>query len=722
MIDVSGKAGSLWAGSWAPLSKYGLCSILIGRHFLHASWDRSGIRCILSDRKGNISLINTKLNKWKFITQVTPAPCLIKFGLAREEFLVALPDCQVRCYSAQDGSLISVLGGHEKSVKQISLNGDGTRAITVSPDIAQIWNLSTFERTRKLDVKSKVELFSVEYLSDEHLLTIFKDNSIFIWKDEKCLGQIRGPEGVLVSSSNIIKENNKLILGGRADKFYIYSINQMKLMSVLEIKGLSKVKTIGSAIGMPEHIFYLGDSQVKLLNLTDARIEVALNPQNEPVYQMEICNEWITMIRDNGSIELYHIPTIKGTVSPYEGEPLTGAQTAAMAPPSPPKPTLSISKNISTGRLNTKPLSTQNKIDRKELKNVLNGFGEFPARYRLLIWRHLLQIPENESSFKALWERGRHSSVANLDKTYPLKSQRLFRALERTISCVAHWNSLFGELDYIPIMVFPFVKLFQHSPIHCFEVISTVLFNWSRDWFSFYPNPPIPILVSIENVISHFDPRLVRHLTANEITVQDYAWPLLHTLFSEVFPKNDWMILFDHVFFNQPGFLLYVVAAYILTARGPLMSMSVRSDFQFFFHHRNPIQARAVIQETKRLIRNTPKELDLRRLVKKFEPLSEGHYPILNKYPQFVVDYRKRETEKIRKREVDFIKSKKDKNADRYYEDDPDETINVKSMTLEGTKSEDFTRSQISNNDFKKGIEDATRVRKMLLASFSRDL
>ena len=54
-----------------------------------------------------------------------------------------------------------------------------------------------------------------------------------------------------------------------------------------------------------------------------------------------------------------------------------------------------------------------------------------------------------------------------------------------------------------------------------------------------------------------------------------------------------------------------------------------------------------------------------------------GHYPILNKYPQFVVDYRKRETEKIRKREVDFIKSKKEKNADPYYEDDPDETINV---------------------------------------------
>ena len=51
-------------------------------------------------------------------------------------------------------------------------------------------------------------------------------------------------------------------------------------MSVLEIKGLSKVKTIGSAIGMPEHIFYLGDSQIKLLNLTDARIEVRLRVEH----------------------------------------------------------------------------------------------------------------------------------------------------------------------------------------------------------------------------------------------------------------------------------------------------------------------------------------------------------------------------------------------------------------------------------------------------------
>ena len=46
--------------------------------------------------------------------------------------------------------------------------------------------------------------------------------------------------------------------------------------------------------------------------------------------------------------------------------------------------------------------------------------------------------------------------------------------------------------------------------------------------------------------------------------------------------------------------------------------------------------------------------------------LISGHYPILNKYPQFVVDYRKRETDKIRQREVEFLKSKKEANVESF--------------------------------------------------------
>ena len=142
------------------------------------------------------------------------------------------------------------------------------------------------------------------------------------------------------------------------------------------------------------------------------------------------------------------------------------------------------------------------------------------------------------------------------------------------------------------MMLFPFIKTFQHSPIHCFEVCSSVLFNWCRDWFSFYPNPPIPILASIENVINHADPRLIRHLTAHDITAQDYAWPLMQTMFSEVFPKDDWQLLFDHIFFNHPGFFLYCVAAYVVIGK---------IDFSTKCHCHFSPRAAVVIVNQKRL-------------------------------------------------------------------------------------------------------------------------
>ena len=72
------------------------------------------------------------------------------------------------------------------------------------------------------------------------------------------------------------KERQTVILGGRADKFYVYSMADFKLISLLEVKAMVKVKTMATAVGLPEHLFYLADSQIRLLNLTDAKIDVII--------------------------------------------------------------------------------------------------------------------------------------------------------------------------------------------------------------------------------------------------------------------------------------------------------------------------------------------------------------------------------------------------------------------------------------------------------------
>ena len=62
-------------------------------------------------------------------------------------------------------------------------------------------------------------------------------------------------------------------------------------------------------------------------------------------------------------------------------------------------------------------------------------------------------------------------------------------------------------------------------------------------------------------------------------SLQTYAWPLLGTVFSEIFTREEWLRLFDHVFSTHPGFVLAVIVAYCSCSRAPLMKCVERDDF-----------------------------------------------------------------------------------------------------------------------------------------------
>ncbi|KAK7505709.1 hypothetical protein BaRGS_00002980 [Batillaria attramentaria] len=137
-----------------------------------------------------------------------------------------------------------------------------------------------------------------------------------------------------------------------------------------------------------------------------------------------------------------------------------------------------------------------------------------------------------------------------------------------------------------------------------------------------------------------------------------YAWPLLETVFSEVLTREEWLILWDHVISNPPGFLLMLTAAYSICARGPLMQCREMDDFQYFFHHRNAVDVRQVVKEAYRLSEATPDELHPNNKLMPFSPLTHGQYPVFNKYPKFIVDYQIQERERIRQEEMEYLRKR----------------------------------------------------------------
>lgn len=66
-----------------------------------------------------------------------------------------------RTFFSASKELVSWMRGHDSAVHSISVDDSGRFAITTSTDNAQLWDLDTFERKRKLNVKSDIPIQEV---------------------------------------------------------------------------------------------------------------------------------------------------------------------------------------------------------------------------------------------------------------------------------------------------------------------------------------------------------------------------------------------------------------------------------------------------------------------------------------------------------------------------------------------------------------------------------
>lgn len=114
-------------------------------------------------------------------------------------------------------------------------------------------------------------------------------------------------------------------------------------------------------------------------------------------------------------------------------------------------------------------------LNKEKLLSILKGYGEYPGKYRMFIWRCLLELPENHAAYSSLLEKGTHPAFLTLHQQYPIKSRKLLRVLQRALSALTHWSAIFGETQYLPSLVFPFVKMFQNNQLVTFEMVATIL-------------------------------------------------------------------------------------------------------------------------------------------------------------------------------------------------------------------------------------------------------
>ena len=60
-----------------------------------------------------------------------------------------------------------------------------------------------------------------------------------------------------------------------------------------------------------------------------------------------------------------------------------------------------------------------------------------------------------------------------------------------------------SEVEYLPVVAFPFVALFKSHDLPAFEGAMCMLVHWQRGYLATFPSPPITILSSLEQVRVH---------------------------------------------------------------------------------------------------------------------------------------------------------------------------------------------------------------------------
>ena len=656
-------------------------------NFLYAAFSSTGDEFCIADQSNKLYMFSMVHNRYSLFA-TTPSTCtaILWNHISDNELYVALSDCSLRVYSIADAKFLTQLGRKDKITTQsLSLHPSGCYLLATTSQFCTVWDLRTNSKVRSLSGGEGIGLKTAFYIPISKLIfTCFRDDSIHTWDSLTFEHnyKLQLPPLIQESSRNpklrclAVSADGKLLAGaGREPYLYIWNLENQQLIKLLELPakhGISAVKCIEFLArnfdgGSSSFLVLLGqDGRLRVINIITSEIVTELffrdATRNENCYEnilrfvLSPDGVYCLCVMESGIVRVYDMETVleKKKVVIQKVRESSDKRNKEKS-----RKEIDIWK-VKEGIHSTEP-DTQDtgiSLDTNKLILIVKEFGEYPEKYRMFIWKHILKLPENRQAYSTLVAKGTHEAWKELSVKCPLKSPKLQRALEKCVNALSHWTPLFAEISYLPEFVFPFVKLYQNNPLLAFEICATLLLNWAYLWFEFFPNPPINVLALTENLLAHHDTTLLKHLLSYKISSQEYAWPLLKTVFSEVFERENWLRVWDNIFSHPPGFIIYMVVAFLNSVRSAVMKCTTVEALCMLLTQKNTIPVVKIIKEAYRIKLSTPSEICPVKNLTKFNPLSTPTYPVFDKYPIFIVDYQKRERQRIRDEEMLYLQNR----------------------------------------------------------------
>ena len=521
--------------------------------------------------------------------------------------------------NADSGNVVSILSNSEEFVYGVAISFCNSMIVIYSKKTIARWNRSHGWSRLNSPYTTKYEIAHVLFLLDNnsivisdtkgwiHILDLSSGNSIA----EFCIPTDPDTINPPYLTCLAVSDDGRFLFGGCSNAPIIYgfnlktyqlefSVNLMRArLTVSYVVHIAFLSTIGAIAALTD------DGAIRILDCTFQRELYCIGELNHRTritsFSVDADGRLLCAILSSGQAAFFDLDIIEsdrlgalGTPSPaYESRSLRFLdlnfpnsivsdklrRSDSKGPRRDPKkfnifPTESKSVYVKAQAIDAVKMKKQvinpllfnftgytKRLNSRRLKLLLASYGEYPSSHRPIIWRFLLQLPENANIYSGLVSEGMHPIFINLRSKYQNLGDALFRRLEQTLSALARWCPLFSDVDYLPTAIFPFVKIFHNDcgldgggGVVAFEAILTVLLNICHDWFEYHPNAPVDMLRHIDMILHHFDPELFYALQSLHASPVVYVWPLLRSFFVEVLTKANWLRLWDHVVLYRRNF------------------------------------------------------------------------------------------------------------------------------------------------------------------------
>ncbi|KAI9002277.1 WD40-repeat-containing domain protein, partial [Gaertneriomyces semiglobifer] len=617
------------------------------------------------DQRGWIYGFDFLRNYFWLIARSGVAGTAVAFNRRRKrEIIVGLSDRSIHCYNIDSCQMVAKLPAyHNDSVRHISVHPTRQLAITTAPTEGILWDINAWERKRLLIAGN----------SDGSLYVWNTDTFALQWKQTVSdlafmSSPAPGPEESSVqwnASFSTSANAELLVCGGLSNTLLVYNLIEGRMVHEVQLPSLQ-----GASI---TQIAFVGRTNIVAVLSSSGEIIFVESAEAVLLSRINVERPFVsfTLSRDGRHLAaIYRDPkyvTILLRLDSLLNNKVTWTQSLTMLLTAfITEKQSEVLRHVAVGTTVPEQLANligakgRSCLNRPKLKAFVKHYGNYPDKYRILIWRLLLELPENCSSYQALMQQGIHVSVTHFRRTFPLKNETLAKSMQRVLSSLAYWSPIFDGMDYLPSFVFPFIKLFHKNIFAGFEVVMTLLTNWCQKWWEYHPSPPLECLTVVEDLLGCNDASLLRHFEKHNVTSQTYAWIVMRNAFSEIFLREDWLILWDHLITNEPVFMYYVIVAYLKCHKQGLLALSHQKDFEFFFSHPSPtVTVSSVLQCAYEMEATTLTTISLAQLFHPFEPLNKGEYPVFNAYPEFIVNYQAKVKAKIRKEEMEYLRKRR---------------------------------------------------------------